>query len=65
MSGAVPWYDEVVQTPLHRTGSYWAIPTGPGLGIEIDEAAAARHPFKPEVVHTRSALLEDGTVVDW
>jgi len=65
MSGAVPWYDEVVQTPLRRTGSFWEVPTAPGFGVEINEAAAARHPFKPEVVHTLSAVLEDGTVVDW
>lgn len=65
MSGAVPWYDEVVTTPLKRTGSFWEVPIAPGLGVEINEAAAARHPFKPEVVHTRSAVLEDGTIVDW
>jgi galactonate dehydratase len=26
----------------------WAVPETAGLGIEIDEAAAARHPFAPE-----------------
>jgi galactonate dehydratase len=65
MSGAVPWFDEVVQTPLRRTGSHWGIPTAPGFGVEINEAAAAKHPFRPEVIHTLSAVLEDGTIVDW
>ncbi|NEI73130.1 D-galactonate dehydratase [Rhizobium lusitanum] len=65
MSGAVPWYDAVVQTPLHREGSYWSVPTAPGFGVEIDENAAARHPFKPEVIHTLAAVLGDGTIVDW
>jgi galactonate dehydratase len=65
MSGAVPWYDEVVTTPMTRTGSDWAVPDGPGLGVEINEAAAARHPFRPEVMHTQGAVLPDGTIVDW
>jgi galactonate dehydratase len=65
MSGAVPWYDDVVSTPMHRTGSYWAVPTAPGLGVEINEVEAAKHPFKQEVIHTQGAVLEDGTIVDW
>lgn len=65
MSGAVPWYDDVVATPMKRNGSYWEIPDTPGLGVTINEKEAAKHPFKQEVIHTQSAMLEDGTVVDW
>jgi galactonate dehydratase len=65
MSGAVPWYDDVVTTPMRRTGSYWAVPDQPGLGVEINEKEAAKHPFKQEVIHTEGAVLEDGTIVDW
>lgn len=65
MSGAVPWYDDVVSVPMRRTGSYWAVPTEPGLGVTINEREAAKHPFRAEVMHTRSAVLADGTVVDW
>jgi galactonate dehydratase len=65
MSGAVPWYDDVVSTPMKRTGSYWAVPHQPGLGVEINEKEAAKHPFKQEVIHTQGAVLEDGTIVDW
>ncbi|GAA0948950.1 enolase C-terminal domain-like protein [Pseudonocardia zijingensis] len=65
MSGAVDWYDEVVSAPMKRVGSHWEIPTAPGLGVEVDEAAAARHPYEPEVPHSSSAVLGDGTVVDW
>ncbi|MDQ2080001.1 enolase C-terminal domain-like protein [Xanthobacteraceae bacterium Astr-EGSB] len=65
MSGAVPWYDDVVKTPMRRDGSYWAVPDLPGLGVEIDEREAAKHPFKQEVIHTQGAMLPDGTVVDW
>ena len=65
MSGAVSWYEDVVAAPMRREGSYWAVPTAPGLGVEVDEAQAARHPYAPEVPHSRSAVLDDGTVVDW
>ncbi len=65
MSGAVPWYDDVVRTPMKRDGAFWAVPHAPGLGVEINEKEAAKHPFEQEVVHTRNAVLADGTVVDW
>jgi galactonate dehydratase len=65
MSGAVSWYGDVVDTPMVREGSHWNIPTAPGLGVEVDEAEAARHPYAPEVPHSSSAVLDDGTVVDW
>lgn len=65
MSGAVPWYDDVVSVPMRRTGSAWAVPDAPGLGVEVNEREAAKHPFKPEVQHAATAVLADGTVVDW
>ncbi|MGE0800043.1 MAG: enolase C-terminal domain-like protein [Lautropia sp.] len=65
MSGAVPWFDDVMTSPLKRTGSFWELPTAPGLGVEINEVEAARHPFQQEVVPTGAAVLDDGTVVDW
>ena len=65
MTGAVPWYDEVVSTPISRKDGAWQLPEAPGLGVEVDEAACARHPFKTEVYHTTNAVMPDGTVVDW
>lgn len=65
MSGAVSWYDDVVRTPMRREGNRWAIPTEPGLGVEVDEREAAKHPYQPEVAHSSAAVLGDGTVVDW
>jgi len=50
---------------MRRTGSYWAVPQEPGLGVEINEVEAAKHPFKPEVFHTQGAVLPDGTIADW
>ncbi|MER1967424.1 galactonate dehydratase [Castellaniella sp. GW247-6E4] len=65
MSGAVPWYDDVVSTPMRRIGNAWQVPDGPGLGVEVNEREAAKHPFKQEVMHAAGAVLEDGTIVDW
>ncbi|RFC67575.1 MULTISPECIES: galactonate dehydratase [Mesorhizobium] len=65
MVGAVPWYFDVVQGPIHRVDGYWTVPETPGLGIEVDETECARHPFQQEIIHTTNAVLDDGTVVDW
>ncbi len=65
MVGAVPWYFEVVRGPIRMIDGCWQVPDAPGLGIEVDEAACARHPFAPEVMHTTNAVLDDGTIVDW
>jgi galactonate dehydratase len=65
MVGAVPWYSEVVQGPIRMVDGFWQVPEVVGLGIEVDEAACAQHPYKPEVMHTVNAVLSDGTVVDW
>ena len=61
----VPWRDEVVQSTLEHDRGYWSLPTQPGLGIEVDEEAAKRHPYQPEVVHTANAVSPDGAVLDW
>ena len=65
MTGAVPWYFEVIDGPIRRVDGAWQIPDRPGLGVEVDLAVAARHPYAPEPFPTRQALLSDGTIVDW
>ncbi|XDA98872.1 galactonate dehydratase [Sulfitobacter sp. LCG007] len=65
MVGAVPWYDDVVHWPIDRQPGRWDLPDKPGLGLEVNEAEIARHPFEQEVLHTRNAVMPDGTVVDW
>jgi galactonate dehydratase len=42
----VPWRGELVRGwNLAERGSF-ALPTAPGLGIELDESACARHPYR-------------------
>ncbi len=66
ITGSVPWYEEVVQTPIHRIDGYWELPTAPGLGIEVDEAAAAKHPFQQEEIASMAARIDrDGTIANW
>lgn len=61
----VPWREEVVRSELRHEGGYWLPPTASGLGIDIDERAAARHPYEPEVQHAAQARGADGSIVDW
>ena len=35
-----------------------------GLGIEIDEREAAKHPFQQEILQ-QMTFLEDGSVAEW
>jgi galactonate dehydratase len=65
MIGAVPWYFDVVHGPIEMVDGFWRVPTAPGLGVEVDEAECARHPFAPEVPHAINAVLDDGAIVDW
>ena len=63
MRSDVPWRDEVVRGGAAIEGGHVLPPEGPGIGIEIDEAAAARHP------HAEARPVQwyhaDGSVADW
>jgi galactonate dehydratase len=65
MLADVPWRWEVVQHSLRSEGGYWLPNDTPGLGIEVDEAAAGRHPFQQEVIHAMTVRAHDGAVLDW
>ena len=58
----VPWRNDILVEPLAVEGSVTA-PTAPGLGIDINEAEAAKHPWQPEV--TMPCFHRDGSVADW
>ncbi len=64
--GIVPWFEEICSAyPLSLKNGAWEIPMAPGLGIEIDEDAAARHPFEPEVIPALDSILPDGRIANW
>lgn len=64
--GLVPWFQSICATyPISLTNGAWDIPDAPGLGIEIDEKEAAKHPFEPEHILALDAILPDGTIANW
>jgi galactonate dehydratase len=64
--GIVPWFEEICSVyPLQLEGGSWLIPDTPGLGIEIDEKAAAKYPFAPEVIPATESVLADGRIANW
>jgi galactonate dehydratase len=63
ISGDVPWRHEVVRSAHRVQAGYYAVPTAPGLGVEVDEQAAARYPWQPELV--QRYFHPDGSVADW
>ena len=65
MLSDVPWRWDVVKHSLETKDGYWLPCDAPGLGIEVDEAAAAKHPFQQEVIHATTARAHDGAILDW
>lgn len=66
IAGSVPWFSEVVSTPIKRVDGYWQLPTAPGLGVEVDEKVAAKHPFQQEEIAGLEAFVaRDGTIANW
>jgi galactonate dehydratase len=61
----VPWRWDVVQQDLKTEKGYWLKPDAPGLGIEVNEKEAAKHPFKQEPLSSVQAQAPDGAVLDW
>jgi galactonate dehydratase len=59
----VPWRDEVLDFPVEIKNGYAGIPDKPGLGIEINEQVAAKHPFQPEKI--QRYFHPDGFIADW
>ena len=60
----VPWRWDVVESSLRSENGYWLPTIAPGLGIAVNEAEAAKHPFVQEPL--QSAIYgRDGAVLDW
>jgi galactonate dehydratase len=65
MLSDVPWRWDVVKHGLKMENGYWSKAESPGLGIEVDEVEAAKHPFKQEAFATAVARAADGAILDW
>jgi len=57
-----PPKSEIVKTSLRLEDGFLIIPDTPGIGIELAEDAAERHPYRKREIVTR--LHVDGSVVD-
>ncbi len=61
----VPWRWDVVKHSLETRDGYWLKTDAPGLGVEVNEKEAAKHPFQQEVMHPLTIRAADGAVLDW
>ncbi len=59
----VPWRAHVVSSPLTITDGYATLNDAPGLGVEVNETEAAKHPFAQEVL--MRSFHDDASVADW
>lgn len=64
MLADVPWRFDVVETEMKRERGYWLPLNTPGMGIEINEREAQKHPFQQETFQ-QAVFLEDGSVAEW
>jgi galactonate dehydratase len=54
LEGIETWggfHAEILKTPIQWVDGYVIPPSGPGLGIELNEAVAARHPYEGAELH--------------
>lgn len=65
MLGDIPWRWEVVKSQLKSENGFWLPCDAPGLGIDVDEAEAAKHPYKQEVMLSNTVRSSDGAILDW
>ena len=57
-----PPMSEIIKTPIELEDGFLLIPDAPGIGIELAEDAAQRHPYRKREIMTR--LHVDGSVID-
>lgn len=57
-----PPKSEIVRGALTLENGFLIVPDAPGIGVELAEGAAERHPYRPRELKTR--LHADGSVVD-
>lgn len=59
----VPWRFDVLSESLELADGLAKLPTAPGLGVEVNEREAAKHPFEQEPL--MRYFHADGAVADW
>lgn len=59
----VPWRHDVVDAELPIDGGHVLPPRRPGIGLEVNEKEAAKHPYQPEI--QVRLFHPDGSVADW
>ena len=64
MLADVQWRWEVVESALKTENGYWLPCDEPGLGVKVNERAAAQHPFEQEKLQS-AVYAADGAVLDW
>ncbi len=45
------FHAEILKEPMRWEDGYIIPPTAPGLGVELDEAVAAKHPYEGDLLH--------------
>jgi galactonate dehydratase len=65
MLSDVPWRWDVVRHSLQNREGYWLKTEEPGLGVEVNEEEAAKHPFRQEEMLPTSIRAGDGAILDW
>jgi len=63
MRSDVPWRGDIVHGVPEIKNGYIHPPTAPGIGVEFDEAEAAKHPYV--AVKPTQWYNNDGSVTDW
>jgi galactonate dehydratase len=59
----VPWRRDIVGGALGAVDGYVSPPTGPGIGVGIDDAVATAHPGRSPRPHL--VFAPDGGLLDW
>lgn len=59
----VPWRNDIVIGGFNVESGVVSTPTAAGLGIDINEGEAAKHPWQKEVL--MPSFHRDGSVTDW
>ena len=65
MLSDVPWRWDVVRHSLTTRNGYWLKTEQPGLGLEVSEDEAPKHPFRQEAMPATSIRAADGAILDW